>query len=164
MGQTPIPTKPATTPEPTPKDTQEKGEPAGQLEPVLTPKTSGSTPHTPFDDMAAIVRQILAANPDIADFIKEHIRTQPLVPLQLENLVHLSVGEQPQAIEVESQRVAETSPSTRSTPIFLRTSPMGKLCHIPRKEVGFSLGLLQQTSSVQIGFEGTSLEPIPVED
>ena len=46
--QTPTPTKPATTPEPTPQDIQEKGEPAQQPkpEPVLTPKTSGSAPHS----------------------------------------------------------------------------------------------------------------------
>ena len=60
--------------------------------------------------------------------------------------------------------MAEASPSTRSTPVFLRTSPMGKLCLTPRKEVGFSLDLSQQTSLVQIGFEGTSSEPILVED
>ena len=41
---------------------------------------------------------------------------------------------------------------------------MGKLRLTPRKEVVFSLGLSQQTSLVQIGVKGTSLEPIPVED
>ena len=41
---------------------------------------------------------------------------------------------------------------------------MGKLHFTPRKEVGFSLGLSHKTSSVQIGFEETSSEPIPVED
>ena len=71
--------------------------------------------------------------------------------------------EQPRVAEEESQRVAEASPITRSTPIFFRTSPMGKLRFIPRKEVVFSLGL-QQTSSMQIGVEGTNSEPIQVED
>ena len=41
---------------------------------------------------------------------------------------------------------------------------MGKLCLTPRKEVVFSLGLSQQTSSMQIGVERTSLELIQVED
>ena len=41
---------------------------------------------------------------------------------------------------------------------------MGKLSLIPRKEVVFSQDLSQQTSLVQIGVEGTSSEPIQVED
>ena len=104
VGQTPTPTKPATTPKPTPKDTQEKGEPARQLEleSVPTPKTSRSTPHIPCDDMAATTRQILATNPDIADRIMEHMRTQPFIPLRPEDLVPLLVGEQRRAVEVES--------------------------------------------------------------
>ena len=70
-GQTPTPTKQATTPELTPQNTQEKDEPAGQLEPepVPTPKMSRSTPHSQLDDMGATTRQILEANPDIADHI-----------------------------------------------------------------------------------------------
>ena len=121
VGQTPTPTKPATTLEPTPKDIQEKGEPAGQPEPesVPTPKMSGSTPHTPFDDMAATTRQILEANPDLADRIMEHMRTQSLVPLRLEDLVPLPVGEQPRVAEVESERVAKASPSTAQLPCSL---------------------------------------------
>ena len=166
MGQTPIPTKLATIPEPTPKDTQEKGKPIGQPEPepVPTLKMSGSTPHTPFGDMVAIARQVLAANLDIANRIMEHMRVRPFVLLQLEDLVPLLVGEQRRVAEVESQRVAEASPNTCSTLVFFRTSPMGKLHLTPRKEVGFPLDLSQQTSLVQIGFEGTSLEPILVED
>ena len=74
------------------------------------------------------------------------------------------IGEKPQAVEEESQKVAKVSPSTRSTLVFLRTSLMGKLRLTPRKEVVFSLGLSQQTSLVQIGIEGTSSEPIQVED
>ena len=73
-------------------------------------------------------------------------------------------GEQPWVAEEESQRVVEASPSTRSTPVLLRTSPMGKLCLTPRKEVVFSLGLSQQTSSMQIGVKRTSSEPIPVKN
>ena len=41
---------------------------------------------------------------------------------------------------------------------------MGKLRLTPRKEVVFSLGLSQETSSVQIGVEGTNSELIQVED
>ena len=89
MGQTPTSTKPATTPELEPMATQEKGELARQPEPepVPTPMESGSASSTAFDDMAAIARRILTANPDIADRIMEHMRTQPLVPLQPEDLV-----------------------------------------------------------------------------
>ena len=47
-GQTSTPTKPATTPEPTPQDVQETGGPAKQpeSEPVPTPKTNESAPHS----------------------------------------------------------------------------------------------------------------------
>ena len=41
---------------------------------------------------------------------------------------------------------------------------MGKLCLTPRKEVGFSLGIAHKTLLVQIGWKGTSSEPIQVED
>ena len=41
---------------------------------------------------------------------------------------------------------------------------MEKLCLSPRKEIVFSLGLSLQTSLVQIKVEGTSSEPILVED
>ena len=145
MGQTPTFTKPATTPEPTPKDAQEKGEPAGQPEPksVSTPKSSRSAPHTQLDDMVATTSQILAINPHIADHIMKHMRVRSFVPLRPEDWVPLPAGEQPRAVEKESQRVVEVSPSTHSTLVFLRTLPMGKLRFIPRKEVGFSLGLSQ---------------------
>ena len=41
---------------------------------------------------------------------------------------------------------------------------MGKFSLIPRKEVGFSLGIAHRTLSVQIGWERTSSEPIQVEE
>ena len=114
--------------------------------------------------MAATARQILAANPDIVDRIMEHMTVRPLVPLRSEDWVPQRAKEQPQATEEENQKVAEASQSTRSSLVFLRTSPMGKLHLTPKKEVVFSLGLSQQTSSVQIGVEGTSSKPIQVEN
>ena len=69
--QTPTPIKPATTPKPTPPNVQERSRLAEQLEPepVPTPKTSGSTLHSQLDDMAATAREILARNPEIANWI-----------------------------------------------------------------------------------------------
>ena len=74
------------------------------------------------------------------------------------------VEDQSQAAEVQSQEVAEASPSTRSTPQLLRKLPKKKLRLTPKKEVKFSLGIVHKTLSVQIGWEGISSEPIQVED
>ena len=87
VGQTPTLTKPMTTPKPTPKATQEEGEPVDEgeakpeLELVPTPKGSGSPPPTTLNDMAVVARWILSKNPDIAEWMLEHLRTNPLVPL-----------------------------------------------------------------------------------
>ena len=161
-GQTPTPTKPTTTPEPTPQDVHERSGPTEQPEPELipTPKTSGSTPHSQLNDMAATAREILTRNTEIADRIMEYMRVRSLVPLCSEDLMPRPAGEHPSAQDEESQRVAVASPSTHSTPAFFRISPMEKFRLTSRKEVVFSLGLSQQTSSVQIGIEGTSSEPI----
>ena len=85
--QTPTPTKPATTPEPTPQDIHKRSGPAEQSEPepIPTSKISGSIPHSLLDDMAATAREILARNPEIADRIMEHMKVSPLVPLRLED-------------------------------------------------------------------------------
>ena len=83
--QTPTPTKPATTPGPTPKVGQKEGgstgEPEPDLEPIPTPKGSGSPSPTALDDMAATTRWILSENPDIAERMMEHLPGRPLVPL-----------------------------------------------------------------------------------
>ena len=101
MGQTPTPTKPATTPEPTQEVVEEEGEPANnpkpELEPVPIQKESKSPQTTTFDHMAATARHILAENPDIAQRMLEHLKSQPRVPLRPEELVSLAkpVEDQP---------------------------------------------------------------------
>ena len=166
MGQTPTPTKPTTTSEPAQETAEGEDEPVGELELVPTPKESGIPQSTALDNMAEAARQILAENPDIAEWMLEHLRTQPLVPLRPEDLVTLAkpIEVQPRAAKTQSQDPMVASPSNLSTPSKLRKSPTGKVMLTPRRGVGFSLGIAHETSSVKIRWEGTSSEPIQVED
>ena len=134
MGQTPTPTKPASTSESTQEAPGKEGEPTSEsepeLEPVLIPKGGGSPQATTLDGMAATVKQILSENLDIAQWMLEHLRTHLLVPLRLEDLVTLPipVGDQSQATKMLSQEPAEASPSNRLTPQRLRKSLRRSFC------------------------------------
>ena len=74
------------------------------------------------------------------------------------------VEDQPQVAEVQSQEPTLASPSNCPTPWKLGKSLKEDSFSPPRKGVRFSLGIAQKTSSVQIGWEGTSSDPIQVED
>ena len=142
------------------------GEPKLESEPVPTPQEGRSPQATFLDGMATAARRILSENPDIAQRMLEHLRMQPLVSLQPEDLVSLPklVEDQPQVVEVQSQEAAEASPSTLSTPQRLRKLPKGKFLLTPKKGAGFFLGIAHETLLVQIRWEGTSSEPTQVED
>ena len=105
VGQTSTPTKPASTSKPTQEVAREEGEPVGELELVPTPEEGGSPQATALDGMAAAARQILLENPDIAQWMLEHLRMQPLVLLRPEDLIMLlkPVEDQPQAAETWCQ-------------------------------------------------------------
>ena len=92
----------------------------------------------------------------------EHLRAKPLVPLQPEDVVTSPkpVEDQPRAVEVS----VVASPSNCPSPQKFGKSPRGKFLLTRRKGVGFSLGIAQETSTVQTELEGTSLGPIPTEE
>ena len=81
MGQTPTPTKPTQTSEPTQEAAEEEDDPACVLEPEPTQKGSGNPQTMALDEMTVAARRILLENLDITQRMLDHWKSQPRVPL-----------------------------------------------------------------------------------
>ena len=154
VGQTPTPTKPTQTSELTQEAAEEDDKPAceSEPEPESTQKASGSPQTTALDEMTATAKRILSENPDIAQWILDHWKVQPEVPLRPEEFQTLakSVEGQPPTVETQIAEPTLASPSNRPTSQRLRKSPRGKFLLTPRRGVGFSLGIAHETSLLEI--------------
>ena len=70
------------------------------------------------------------------------------------------VEDQPWAEGVQILEPTIASPNIHPSPQRFGNSPRGKFRLTPKRGVGFSLGIALETSLVQTGGEGMSLEPI----
>ena len=142
-----------------------------------------------ISDITGAARQILTKNPDIAQWMMEHLRTHPgkvflseefqTTAKPIEDQPRMEGVQEGTALQVPASKEAQidpvgtepgprfmsfeqlqASPSTNPSPQRLGKSPLGRFKLAPRKGVVFSLEAVLETSPVQVRGEGTSSEPV----